>query len=111
MMAWGLPSVLPATSRTPASAGGLFFALDGRHPLALELPSPLQDRVFEIGLDLSGDRRLDPVSVSQASFASYRHRQRIRSQCPRQDKDVNFVAFVRLVARRIPIGDQGSGKR
>src|SRR6516164_2514463 len=97
MMAWGLPSVLPATSRTPpASAGGLFFALDGRHPLAFELACPLQDRVFELGLDLSGDGGLEPVSVSEARLARYGHRQRVRTQCSSQDENVNLVALVWL---------------
>src|SRR6516165_259821 len=112
MMAWGLPSVLPATSRTPpASAGGLFFALDGRHPLAFELACPLQDRVFELGLDLSGDGGLEPVSVSEARLARYGHRQRVRTQCSSQDENVNLVALVWLATRRIPIGNQRSGER
>ena len=63
-----------ANSFTPSCAGGLFFALHSRHPLAFELACSGQDGGFQISLDLARDGGLEPVSVSEARLARYRHR-------------------------------------
>src|SRR5882672_5761512 len=109
MMVWNLLSVLPARKRAPVSAG-LFWAC-GRRPLAFELTRPVQDRVFEIGLDLPRDGGFEPVAVTEPCLAGYRHRYRIGPQRSRQDEHVDLVALVRLPRRRIPIGDHRSGQR
>src|SRR5215470_13847742 len=109
-MSWCiLKSDIPAGA--PASAGGLFLALRGRCPLALELARPAQDSGFQIGLDLSLDRGLDPVAVSEARLARHRDRYRIRVQGSCEDENVDPVAFVRLAAGRVPFGDQRTGER
>ena len=60
-------SVQAARERGAGIRRRLFFALDGRHPLAFELACPtLQDRGLQIGLQRARDGGLEPLrSVTQ----------------------------------------------
>src|SRR5215469_11166794 len=103
-LATGEPARKPACPHRSAAFSTWF-----RRPGALELPRSSEDRVFEVGLDLSCNRGLGPLTVRRKLLPVDRDSERVGMQRPRQDENIDPVAQIRIAPRRVPVGYDRAG--